>query len=221
MATHGELRRRYEETPRTIDGELVDLAKGERGCLGDGLIALGVLLIALFGFVGLFFGVGQGYALVGAGLFIAGFLLSTRAQAISTRVRRAALTSGPLVRGQVVKGRPDLWERESVTGPAAVVFSVEPRGRFDGALLERVAARLRALEQAEGLPPEQEDVARQLRRELIERVIALPDSLVGEDAPSVYLATVIVDTHRLPAGRLTDGALTLIVEPSVEFVEHV
>ncbi len=215
------MRRRYEQTPRTISGDLVELAKGERGCVGDGMIALGVLLIAAFGFIGLFFGVGQGYALIGAGLFIVGFLLSTRAQAISTKVRKKALTAGPLVQGQVVKGRQDLWERESVTGPAAVVFSVDDGERFDGALLKRVSDRLLALEEQEGLPPEQEDVARQLRRELIEKVVALPDSLVQAEGRTVYLGTVIVDTHRLPAGRLTDGVLTLIVEPSVEFVEHV
>lgn len=217
---HAELRRRYEATPRAIEGDLVELAKGERGCLGDGLTALGVLLIVVFGALAFVSGVGQGYALIGAGLFVTGFILSTRGQARSTRTRRIALTSGALVRGQVVKGRPDLWERESVTGPAIVVFTTDPARRFDGALLSAVAGRLKALTPESGSADERA-LATELQRELVEGIVPLPASLTGDAEYTVLLATTIVDTHRLPGGRLTDGVLLLIVDPQREFVEHV
>ncbi|MCA9695149.1 MAG: hypothetical protein R3A51_13790 [Nannocystaceae bacterium] len=220
MATLGELRRRYEGTPRALDEDLSALAIGERGCLGDAITVLGVVVIIGFGALMYLTGGGQGYVLIGAILFVTGFLLSTRAKAQSTGIKRRALSAGPLVLGKVVKGREDLWGSEPVMGPAVVVFSTAEARRFDAPFLEAVCARVKALDGAADVPAEQAEVARQITRELVEGVIRLPASLV-EDAAPVFLATTIVDAHRLPQRRLTDGTLPLIVAPELGVVEHV
>ena len=94
------IRSRYEATPRTLDTDLQRMARGDRGCLGDGLAGLGGVAMVVFGVLASFGLVGWGFMSAGALLLVTGFLMSAAATARSGPLRRKALTDGPLVLAQ-------------------------------------------------------------------------------------------------------------------------
>ncbi len=208
-----ELRRRYGKTPRRLDEDLVNLAQGDRGCLGDAMAGVGALSIIVFGILAYLSGQGWGYMLVGGVLFLVGYGLSTYARGVSTKQRTTALTSGPLVLAKVVKGPEALWSADTVVAPATVLFCSDPQRAFDRELLAKVGERLQAQVGDPGL-------AKVLSKDYIDGVYAVPQSITdGQD--QVFVATAVINGHRLPAGRLTDGFAPVIVKPEFGFVEHI
>lgn len=214
-----ETRRRYEATPRVLDGDLSRMARGDRGCLGDGLAGLGGVSIIVFGVLASFSVLGWGFMIASTLLLLVGFVLSTTAQVKSAPARRLALTEGPLVLARVVQGDPALYEPGNAALPARVVFAPAPARRFDGQLLRTLGQRLQALQRADATPPDQAAVASVLREPGNVATVRLPPSLAGEE--EAYLAVVVVDQARLPARRIEDGEVTLIVDPRSGFAEHV
>lgn len=213
------IRSRYEATPRTLDTDLQRMARGDRGCLGDGLAGLGGLAIIVFGVLASFGLVGWGFMSAGALLLVTGFLMSAAATARSGPVRRKALTEGPLVLARVVQGDPALYEPGDAVLPARVVFAAAPERRWDSALLRELGQKLQQLHRAGVTPADQAAVAAVLRDANRTETVRLPPSLAG--AEEAYVAVVAVDARRLPGRRLEDGELTLIVDPSSGFAEHV
>lgn len=213
------IRSRYEATPRTLDTDLQRMARGDRGCLGDGLAGLGGLAIIVFGVLASFGLVGWGFMSAGALLLVTGFLMSAAATARSGPVRRKALTEGPLVLARVVQGDPALYEPGDAVLPARVVFAAAPERRWDSALLREFGQKLQQLHRAGVTPADQAAVAAVLRDANRTETVRLPPSLAG--AEEAYLAVVAIDARRLPGRRLEDGELTLIVDPSSGFAEHV
>ncbi len=213
------IRSRYEATPRTLDTDLQRMARGDRGCLGDGLAGLGGLAIIVFGVLASFGLVGWGFMSAGALLLVTGFLMSAAATARSGPVRRKALTEGPLVLARVVQGDPALYEPGDAVLPARVVFAAAPERRWDSALLRELGQKLQQLHRAGVTPADQAAVAAVLRDANRTETVRLPPSLAG--AEEAYLAVVAIDARRLPGRRLEDGELTLIVDPSSGFAEHV
>jgi len=212
-------RSRYEATPRTLDPELQRMARGDRGCLGDALAGLGGLAIIAFGVLASFDVLGWGFMSAGVLLLVTGFFMSAAATARSGPLRRKALTEGPLVLARVVQGDPALYEPGDAVLPARVVFAAAPARRWDGALLRELGQRLQQLQRAEHPPADQAAAAAVLREANRVETVRLPPSLAG--AEEAYLAVVAVDQRRLPGRRLIDGELTLIVDPSSGFAEHI
>jgi len=212
-------RSRYEATPRVLDADLQRMARGDRGCLGDALAGLGGASIIVFGVLASFEVVGWGYMMAGTLFLLVGFVLSAAAQVRSGPVRRKALTEGPLVLGRVVAGDPALYEPSDAVLPARVVFAPAPARRFDPVLLRTLATRLQALQRADTTPADQAAVAAVLREPSKVDTVRLPPSLAGDD--EAYLAVVAVDARRLPGRRIDSGELTLIVDPTSGFAEHV
>jgi len=212
-------RSRYEATPRALDPELLRMARGDRGCLGDALAGGGALATIVFGVLASFGVVGWGLMSLGVLLLVVGFFLSAAATARSAPMRRKALTDGPLVLARVVQGDPALYEPGDAVHPARVVFAPAPARRWDGAYLRGLAQQLQRLRNADVTPPDQAAVAAVLREANRVETVRLPASLAGAD--EAYLAVVAVDARRLPGGRLEDGELTLIVDPTSGFAEHV
>ncbi len=208
-----ELRKRYGATPRQLDDDLQNLAQGDRGCLGDAMAGVGALAIVVFGILAFMAGQGWGYMLIGGVLFLLGYGLSTRARGVSTKQRTRALTAGPLVLAKVVRGPEELWSADTVVAPATVVFCTEPSRAFDRKLLANVCDALKA-----GVADPQ--LAKLVGQEFIEGVHAIPEALTGGQA-RVFVATAVINGHRLPAGRLTDGFVPVIVAPELGFVEHI
>jgi len=204
-----ELRRRYAATPRALDEDLQNLAIGDRGCLGDAMAGLGAFAIIVFGILAFIAGQGWGYMLIGGVMFIVGYGLSTHARGVSTRVRTEALTSGPLVLAKVIRGPDELWSKQTVVAPASVVFCADPERAFDRELLTEVHDRLAGSAEVQALA-----------KDYIKGVYTIPESLTGGQG-QVFAATVVINGHRLPAGRLTDGFVPVIVSPSRSFVEHI
>ena len=100
-------RSRYEATPRALDPELLRMARGDRGCLGDALAGLGGLAIIVFGVLASFGLLGWGFMSAGALLLVTGFLMSAAATARSGPLRRKALTEGsPAVTKKLIS---DIW----------------------------------------------------------------------------------------------------------------
>ncbi|MDC0720811.1 hypothetical protein [Nannocystis bainbridge] len=214
-----ETRRRYEVTPRTLDDELLRMARGDRGCLGDavsGFGAVGVLLTAVLAYMGF---LGAGFMVVFAGLMIGGFVLSSAAQARSGPARYKALTEGPLALGRVLRADPALFEPGDVPYPALVVFAVDAPHRFDADYLHGVAAALQALRDGGDAPAEQAEVAAMLRDPNRIAPLRLPPALAG--AGDAWLGVISVDPRRLPARRIEDHLVPVIAAPGLAFVEHV
>jgi hypothetical protein len=134
-------------------------------------------------------------------------------------VRRKALTEGPLVLARVVQGDPALYEPGDAVLPARVVFAAAPERRWDSALLRELGQKLQQLHRAGVTPADQAAVAAVLRDANRTETVRLPPSLAGVE--EAYLAVVAIDARRLPGRRLEDGELTLIVDPSSGFAEHV
>jgi hypothetical protein len=212
-------RSRYEATPRVLDADLLRMARGDRGCLGDALAGFGSLSIVVFGVLASFDVVGWGFMMAGTLFLLVGFVLSAIAQVRSGPVRRKALTEGPLVLARVVAGDPAHYEPSDAVLPARVVFATAPTQRFDGALLRDLATRLQALQRADATPADQAAVAAVLRDPNRVETVRLPPSLAGDT--EAYLAVVAVDARRLPGRRIESGELTLIVDPRSGFAEHV
>jgi hypothetical protein len=213
------IRQRYEATPRELDDDLMRMARGDRGCLGDLVTGIGAVGIVVFGVLGSLGRVGWGPMLVSGVVMVVGFFLGTAAQAQSQVLRRRALTHGPLVLGRVVAVDPAAYEPGDATHPARVVFSPTPAHRFDAPLLRRLTERLQALQAATTTPPDQAAVAAVLREPNNADTVRLPPSLAGE--VEAYLAVVVLDARRLPDRRLGGGEVSLIVDPTSGFAEHV
>ena len=212
-------RARYEATPRALDAELLRMARGDRGCLGDALAGSGAVVIIVFGVLGSLGMLSWGYMLVGTLMLLVGFVLSSVAQVRSAPQRRLALSEGPLVLARVVKADPVLYEPGDAVLPARVVYAPASERRFDGEFLRTLGQRLQALDRAEGTPPDLAAALAVLRQPNRAETVRLPSTLVGDD--EVYLAVVSVDARRLPAGRIEDGEITLIVDPRSGFAEHI
>ncbi len=213
------IRSRYEATPRTPDADLLRMARGDRGCLGDAIAGLGALSILASGVLGALGMIGWGWIVVGSLMLLAGFVLSSLAQLRSAPQRRLALTEGPLVLARIVRADAQLYEPSDVVLPARVVYAPAPERRFDGEFLRGLGHALQALDRAETTPPALAAVAAVLRQANRTETVRLPPELAGDD--EVYLAVVAVDARRLPARRIEDGEITLIVDPRSGFAEHV
>lgn len=209
------IRSRYEATPRTLDTDLQRMARGDRGCLGDALAGLGGLAIIVFGVLGSFGLLGWGFMSAGAVLLVTGFLMSAAATARSAPLRRKAVTDGPLVLARVVPGDSSSSGSGDAVLPMRVVFAPAPARRWDGPFLRELGQRLQQLQRAGTTPPDQVAVAAVLRDANRIETVRLPQSLAGAD--EAYLAVVAVDPRR----SLADGELTLIVDPTSGFAEHV
>jgi len=212
-------RRRYESTPRVLDAELLRMARGDRGCLGDAMAGFGALSIIVFGVLGSLGTLGWSWMIIGTLMLLAGFVLSAAAQVRSAPPRRLALTEGPLVLARVVKADPALYEPSDAVLPARVVYAPGASRRYDGEYLRALGQKLQALLRVDATPPELAAVAAVLRDANKVDTVRIPEILAGED--EAYLAVVAVDARRLPARRIEDGEITLIVDPRSGFAEHV
>lgn len=213
------IRQRYEATPRTLDDDLMRMARGDRGCLGDALTGAGGVGMVVFGVLASFEVLGWGFMIGAVVLMIVGFFMSAAAQARSAPIRRKAITEGPLVYGRVVQGDPALYEPGDAVLPARVVWVAEPARRFDDAYLAGVGHKLQALARQDAAPPELAAAWAVLREPSRVETVRLAASLSGE--ATAYLSVVSVDQRRLPGRRIDDGRVALIVDPSSGFAEHV
>lgn len=212
------IRQRYEATPRTLDDELMRMARGDRGCLGDALAGAGGVGMVVFGVLASFEVLGWGFMIASMLLLVTGFMLSAAATAKSAPLRRRAVTEGPLVLARVVQGDPGLYEPGDAVLPARVVYSASPTRRFDRGFLQEVGQRLQALARKDTPPPEQANAWAVLREPNRVETVRLDARLAGE--ADVYLSVVTVDQRRLP-GKRVEGEVTLIVDPRSGFAEHV
>jgi hypothetical protein len=213
------VRQRYEATPRVLDDELVRMARGDRGCLGDALAGAGGLGTIVFGVLASFDVLGWGFMIGSLVSLVVGFMLSAAAQARSAPLRRRAITEGPLVYARVVQADAALYEPGDAVLPARVVYSADAARRFDGAWLQAVGQRLQALARQDAPPPEHAAAWAVLREPSRVETVRLGRELAGE--AEVYLSVVAVDQRRLPGRRIEGGEVALIVDPRSGFAEHV
>lgn len=213
------IRQRYEATPRTLDDDLARMARGDRGCLGDALAGAGGLGMVAFGVLASFEILGWGFFIGTLVLMVTGFMLSTAAQAKSAPIRRKAIVEGPLVLGRVVQGDPGLYEPGDAVLPARVVYTADPTRRFDSAYLQALGQRVQALARVDTPPSDQLAAWTVLREANRVETVRLAGALAGD--AEAYLSVVTIDQRRLPGRRIDDGEITLIVDTSSGFAEHV
>lgn len=213
------VRQRYEATPRALDDDLMRMARGDRGCLGDALTGAGGIGMVLFGVLASFEVLGWGFLIGALVLMLVGFFMSAAAQAKSAPLRRKAITEGPLVYGRVVQADPALYEPGDAVLPARVVYVAEPSRRFDAAYLQALGQKLQALARQDAPAPELAAAWAVLREPSRVETVRLATSLSPE--VTAYLSVVSVDQRRLPGRRIDDGRVALIVDPSSGFAEHV
>ncbi|MFO7562241.1 MAG: hypothetical protein R6X02_06330 [Enhygromyxa sp.] len=197
-------RARFEATPRSLDDdELVRIARGDRGCLGDALSGLGAVTLVAAMILSALDMIAFEWAYLGVAIWIGGFAWGTILQSRSGTQRKGALESGPLVLGVVLRASAWLRRPGKRVGRAVALFCTEPARRFDRAWLEDLARQLeRRLDAAAGSP---EWVP-------LRALLADPDSfgvhrvpeglLEGGDAKQLYLASLIVHPERLEGGYL-------------------
>lgn len=213
------VRQRYEATPRALDDDLMRMARGDRGCLGDALAGAGGLGTIVFGVLASFEVVGWGFMVGALVLLVVGFIMSAAAQARSAPIRRRAIVEGPLVYGRVVQADAALYEPGDAVLPARVVYVAEPSRRFDAVRLRAIGGKLQALARQDAPAPEHAAAWAVLREPSRVETVRLATSLAGE--ADAYLSVVTVDQRRLPGRRLDDGLVALIVDPASGFAEHV
>lgn len=135
------LRARFEPTPRELqEDELVRIARGDRGCLGDLVSGVGAAALVTSAILGAMGKISFNWTYGAAALWIGGFVWGTISQTRSGKLRRAALEEGPLVQAVVLRSEAWLRRPGKRVGRAVVVFSTAPSRRFDRDWLDTVAA---------------------------------------------------------------------------------
>ena len=218
MGALEKAREAHEATPRTIEGDLVRKARGDRGCLGDGIAGGGAVFTVVVGLLASFGGLPIGLAFVGVGALVVGFVISAVGQSRSGKGRQLALEQGPLVGCHVLRHEEYLSETGRRAGRAVVLFTTDEDARFDAKYLRKTARRLEhALEREPGRHPCEalvkgnEDFG---YHHLTEGV---------SDGRSAYVADVVVYPDLLDDGRLgpEQPAFAAIVDTQRAFIEHV
>lgn len=235
-------RARFETTPRSLDDDdLIRIARGDRGCLGDLLSGLGAVTLVAAMILSALELIPFAFAYIGVGIWIGGFVWGTVSQSRSGQQRKGALESGPLVLASVLRADEWLQRPGKRAGRAVVLFTTDPERRFDRDWLEPLAKQLeRRLDGAAGTP---EWVP--LRALLADRdsfgLHSIPSSLLERsgDEP-LYLASVLVHPERLEAdylggeddrdagerdleldATLRPATVLAIVDPERNFIEQV
>lgn len=209
MTSLAEVRQRYEATPRPISDDLIGLARGDRGCLGDLLAGLGAAGTAIFGILAALGAGGWGYMAISAACLLIGFVASTVHQTRSSARRRHALSAGPLVLGHVLRAEKPLTEAGAGYVLTTVLFTTAADRRFDAAYLRQLAERLKQ--------PADEGLRAALAAS--PRIRALPAAQLG--AEGLYVTELVVDGARLSEGQAEAGEVTLVALPDLDFAEHI
>jgi len=220
MAALVKAREAYEQTPREIDGDLLRKARGDRGCLGDALSGFGAASTVVCALLASFSILPLGFAFVGVGVLVVGFVIGSVTQSRSGKQRTKALESGPLVAGYVVRAEPHLLERGRRSGRTIVLFTNDPKRRFDDKFLSKALRRIQhRLEQG----GDESDAAwvRLVRGDETFGFEPVPDGVAGQ--PGVWVADVVVYPDLIERGHLTGvgDVVPVIVDPDARFVEHV
>ena len=218
MGALEKAREAHEATPRTIEGDLVRKARGDRGCLGDGIAGGGALFTVVTGLIASFGGLPIGIAFVGVGALVVGFVISAVGQSRSGKGRQLALEQGPLVGCHVLRHEDTLAESGRRAGRAIVLFTTDAEARFDAKYLRKTARRLEhALDREPGRHPCEALVKGKEEFGYHHLAEGLTD---GRDA---YVADVVVYPDLLEDGRIgsEQPAFAAIVDPEQAFVEHV
>jgi len=197
-------RDRFEATPRSLDDdELIRIARGDRGCLGDALSGLGAVTLVAAMILSALDMIAFEWAYVGVAIWIGGFAWGTILQSRSGKQRKGALESGPLVLAVVLRAEEWLRRPGKRVGRAVVMFSNAPDRRFDRAWLEQLATQLEQRLDGDAGAPDWVP----LRALLADRdsfgVQRVPAGLLEQDlAEPLWLASVLVHPERLDGGYL-------------------
>ncbi len=228
MSVLEQAQSKYLAVPRELDARLDRKARGDRGCLFD-LISLAGILIMFGCLIASQMGlIAFSWTYLGAAIWVGSYFFGLTRQSKSAKLRRAALESGPLVLGAVVRCTPHLRAAGAKrAGRAVVVYSLDEGLRFDAHWLEGVAEGLAAWPALDaGVTPigPQGRARRLLHDEFCFEGVDLGGvELEGQDLPAgTWLARVVVDPELLSAPLSGRGAqLPLIVDPTRNFAEHV
>ncbi len=207
----------YVTTPRTLDEELKRKARGDRGCLGDALSAVGAFVAFGLGVTASLGVTPMGWALVPVGVLIAGFVIGTRSQSRSGKLRTKALERGPLALGAVLRAEDYLYSEGKRAGRAAVFFFASGSERLDAQ--ETTSQARRVLQIATSRM--EEPWARLISGAQPFGFESVPPEVLGhEDA---YVADVVIYPGLLDEGALppSEASIRVIVSPTEGFVEHV
>lgn len=224
MGALAKAREAYEQTPREIDGDLVRKARGDRGCLGDAISGFGAVATVACGLLASLSILPLGFAFVGVGILVVGFVVGSVSQSKSGKERTHALESGPLVGGHVIRMDDYLGVSGRRSGRVTVLFTTDPAARFDAKVLRKCARRLaHRVEQLEQQGGAERDAAWVKLAKGTETFgfESVPDS-VGEGI-DLWLADVVVYPDLLEDNKLSGEGATLpvIVDPASRFIEHV
>jgi hypothetical protein len=208
---------RWNSTPRELDEVLGRIARGDRGCLPDAVAGTGALLLFAALVMSSLEILGTAWVYVGAGVWVGGFAWGVFAQGRSTRVRRAAMESAPLVLGRVVHCDPHLGEPGKRVGRALVVLSLRDPERLAPEGLVTCAEALR------GGPADLEREAPAVHELLGDpfeiAVVPIPKEIAGRS--ECFAARVVVFPDRLETGVTgPDEVIPLVVDPVLRFAEQ-
>lgn len=194
-------RARFEATPRSLDDDdLIRIARGDRGCLGDALSGLGAVSMVTAMILSALDMIAFEWAYLGVAIWIGGFAWGTILQSRSGKQRKGALESGPLVLAVVLRAEDWLRRPGKRVGRAVVLFCTDPAHRFDRPWLEELAARLERRLDAQAGAPDWVPLRALLADPDSFGVQPIPAGLL--DAEQLYLASLIVHPERLEGGYL-------------------
>lgn len=141
-------------------------------------------------------------------------LLSPRDQLQTLfRHRKSLLENGVVVWGQVVQANQLLFSPGKTDCPGELVYSLEEHRDARPDFLREVAAALFALKGTDPDDPEEQRVAEYLTNERI-RVFGLPVPRSICPQKDCRMSTTLFTRRHLPAGRLCQGILPVIVNPA-------
>ena len=151
------------------------------------------------------------------GVLIVGFVIGTRSQSRSGKLRTRALEQGPLAYGAVLRAEDYLYSKGRRAGRGAVFFFASGPERLDGEATASEARRALQIATARI----EEPWARVISGAQPFGFEAVPPEVSGrEDA---YVADVVIYPDLLESGALpgTVASIRIIVSPEDRFVEHV
>lgn len=219
--TLDELREQYGATPRRIDTRLLPLTRVATGPSRPfPMVPLLLMSVAVFGVaVGICYATGERMEL---GLMLASpiwmgiGIAQIRAASPSARTAKL-LKTATLVEARVIKAHGRLYQPGDTPEWASVAFTTDGEKRFDRLFLRDVVKKVRSA--AEGKSPPDGLAAVVERLEADGLPVKVPQAVAGND--STWVARLTVDPRRLPAEKLVDHAVPLLVAPEDGLAAHI
>jgi hypothetical protein len=219
MYTFEELKEKYTDQPRRMDGYLRKLTYTETGdSLPFPFIKLTIATLVFFGgtyWATIHFQLSLSIMAVVALAIYMGIAIQIIRSASITERNSRLIQAAPLLLGRVVKGDNQLYQQGADAGRASVVFSFDEAHRDDDRYLRDVAKKLRSAAEASDTPADLVEAVA-IVQNTAGRAVQLPSDTAGDG--QTWLGVVDVNPERLPENKIVNQNLLLLAAPESNLI---